>query len=74
VPIFEYKCESCGHIMEVLQKTNREKSPLCDKCSSHKLKRLLSGFSVGQSKPSGPACESCPGEPCQESGRCPAME
>lgn len=43
MPIYEYKCETCGHEFEklVLGK-NAEKDITCPKCNQNKIKRLLS--------------------------------
>jgi putative FmdB family regulatory protein len=43
MPIYEYKCETCGHEFEklVLGK-NAEKDITCPKCNRNKIKRLLS--------------------------------
>jgi len=75
VPIFEYRCNKCGHIMEFLEKTRTPKKHKCQKCNSSDLQKLLSGFAVGQSKSANPACESCPGGPSPTSacsgGACP---
>ncbi|MGD8786320.1 MAG: zinc ribbon domain-containing protein [Phycisphaerales bacterium] len=75
MPIFEYKCNKCGHKMEFLEKSSTSKKHKCEKCGSSNLQKLLSGFAVGQGKSSSQACESCPGGPCPTSacpgGTCP---
>ncbi|MHC4750489.1 MAG: FmdB family zinc ribbon protein, partial [Planctomycetota bacterium] len=48
MPIFEYKCNNCGHTMEFLEKTRTPRKHSCEKCSSTDLHKLLSGFAVGQ--------------------------
>lgn len=57
MPIFEFKCAKCGHVMEVLQKSRTGETPTCEKCGGSDLKKLLSGFAVG--KTVAPACDSC---------------
>ena len=32
MPIFEYKCAKCGHVMEVLLKSRTGATPTCEKC------------------------------------------
>ncbi|MHC4556474.1 MAG: FmdB family zinc ribbon protein [Planctomycetota bacterium] len=76
MPIFEYKCNNCGHTMEFLEKTRTPRKHSCEKCSSTDLHKLLSGFAVGQSKSTSQACETCPSGPsptsaCQSGGTCP---
>ncbi|MCX5646230.1 MAG: zinc ribbon domain-containing protein [Phycisphaerae bacterium] len=69
MPIFEFKCTKCGHVMEVLQKSLRAEPPVCAKCGGSDLKKLLSGFAVGKTSAS-PACDSCfDGPAC--GGGCP---
>jgi putative FmdB family regulatory protein len=58
MPIFEFKCDKCGHVMEVLQKSRTAEPPGCAKCGGTEVKKLLSGFAVGKTAAS-PACDSC---------------
>ncbi len=75
MPIFEYKCNDCGHVMEFLEKSDSAKKHTCERCSGSNLQKLLSSFAVGQSKSSNQTCESCPSGPCPTSmcqgGNCP---
>lgn len=72
MPIFEYRCEQCGHVMEVLQKSRKAAKQTCAKCGSNDMKKLLSGFAVGQGKASGvSACDSCEAGPACGAGMCP---
>ena len=50
MPIFEYKCKSCGEDFEKLVFGNKEVS--CPKCSSKEVKKKFSVFSAtGTEKP-----------------------
>ena len=70
MPIFEYKCQACGHVMEVLQKGRKAGKPSCEKCGGAEMTKLLSGFAVGQGKSSGATtCDSCTSLP--SCGGCP---
>jgi len=62
MPIFEYRCEKCGHVMEILHKSLKPETPVCEKCGSPDVSKLLSGFAVGKASQS-PACDSCPSMP-----------
>ena len=42
MPIYEYRCEACGHEMEALQKMSDDALVLCPNCSEPTLKKLLS--------------------------------
>ena len=42
MPIYEYACESCGHIFDVLQKMDAAPLVECPECGEPKLKKLLS--------------------------------
>jgi putative FmdB family regulatory protein len=76
MPIFEYKCQRCGHVMEVLQKGRNATKQTCEKCGGSDMKKLLSGFAVGQGKASSKAaCDSCAAGPafgggCDCGGAC----
>jgi len=42
MPIYEYECEACGHIFEVLQKMADEPLTDCPECKKVALKKLVS--------------------------------
>lgn len=45
MPMFDFRCEACGHIFEELVSSSSQ-TPECPKCQSSKVARLLSRFSV----------------------------
>ena len=42
MPIYEYRCEACGHTLDALQKISDEPLRDCPECSAAALKRLIS--------------------------------
>ena len=42
MPIYEYKCQSCGHELEKLQRMNEERLKDCPECGEAELHRLVS--------------------------------
>ncbi|OQB48482.1 MAG: Zinc ribbon domain protein [Firmicutes bacterium ADurb.Bin153] len=67
MPMFEFKCEDCGHNFETLAK--KDERVVCPKCNSDRTKKLLSkfGFSCGSSfKPSvgSSDCSGCSSTSC----------
>ena len=42
MPIYEYKCSDCGHLMDALQGVNDPPLTDCPACSGTNLKRLIS--------------------------------
>jgi len=48
MPIYEYRCESCGHQMEAIQKFSDPVLTECPGCGKSALKKLLSaaGFQL----------------------------
>ena len=42
MPIYEYKCEHCGHEFEALQKMSSDPLTQCPECKEPKLKKLVS--------------------------------
>ena len=42
MPIYEYQCQQCGHLLDALQKINEEALIDCPSCGKPKLKRLIS--------------------------------
>jgi len=45
MPIFDYRCETCGTVVEILILPGEKSEPTCPKCASP-MKRMFSG-SVG---------------------------
>lgn len=43
MPIYEYKCDSCGHELEELQGVNEPVLVACPRCAARALRRLISG-------------------------------
>ncbi len=42
MPIYEYRCEACGHELEQLQRISDEPLRDCPECGQAKLKKLIS--------------------------------
>ena len=42
MPIYEYRCDACGHELEALQKINDPRLTGCPKCDADSLRRLIS--------------------------------
>jgi putative FmdB family regulatory protein len=43
MPIYEYRCEECGAVSSVLVRSrNATAEPACERCSSKRMKRLVS--------------------------------
>jgi putative FmdB family regulatory protein len=50
LPIFEYRCRSCGRIYEsLILNSSDEKNSICPDCGSRKRERLISGVSAVRS-------------------------
>lgn len=41
MPLFDYKCEACGHEFEALQKMNADDLVECPECHEPKLKKQI---------------------------------
>jgi putative FmdB family regulatory protein len=42
MPIYEYRCDSCAHIFDALQKMSDDPLQVCPSCNEKALKKLLS--------------------------------
>jgi len=62
MPLYEYRCSKCGHVMEVLEKANARGRHTCEKCGGRRMEKLLSTFGVGAGVKS--AGGSCPTGTC----------
>ncbi|WP_319778032.1 zinc ribbon domain-containing protein [Maridesulfovibrio sp.] len=49
MPIYEYKCNECGHEFEELVSSTSVETPACPKCESPDTEKMLSSFSSGAS-------------------------
>ncbi len=67
MPIFEYKCDECGHVTEFLEAAGKRGPHPCEKCASTRTQKQFSTFAA-QAAPeaAAPAC----GQTCK-SGSCP---
>lgn len=77
MPIYEYKCQSCGQISEVLiHGFNSNKKLVCSKCGSEDLQKLMSVPNMVTEKPNAPGTtccgrtERCDTPPCSSGGCC----
>jgi putative FmdB family regulatory protein len=42
MPIYEYQCDACGHVLETLQKISEPPLTTCPACGAASLKKLIS--------------------------------
>jgi putative FmdB family regulatory protein len=78
MPIYEYRCEACGKITDILLLKNSDReSIVCKHCGSRKLKKLVSkpaAVIIGNSHPKGTTCcgrtDRCDSPPCSEDTIC----
>jgi putative FmdB family regulatory protein len=63
MPIYEYKCESCGHVTEFIEASGADAEHACEECGSTRTEKVLSTFSTGSnSSDDGTSC--CPTGTC----------
>ncbi len=68
MPIYEYKCEKCGHTFDRLARTVADAAKKCPKCGARNPVKQLSTFSTTASD--GGDASSCPTGTCP-TGTCP---
>jgi len=62
MPLYEYRCEACGHRFEVWQRMGAGSQGVsCPQCGSQEVKKVLSTFasSTSASAPCGSPASSC---------------
>jgi putative FmdB family regulatory protein len=71
MPVYEYRCEQCGHEFEHLARTMNAKAPACPKCGAAGAGRKLSvfGVAVKANRPTPPSCQGCCDSTCPMSQR-----
>ncbi|MBM4155005.1 MAG: zinc ribbon domain-containing protein [Lentisphaerae bacterium] len=57
MPLYEYRCASCGGACEILVRSADEK-PACPACGSKKLSKQFSTFAAAVAGPALPSCAS----------------
>lgn len=62
MPLYEYRCGKCGHVMEVLEKSDAGGRHTCEQCGSRRMQKLMSTFGVGAG--GGSSAGSCPTGTC----------
>jgi putative FmdB family regulatory protein len=68
MPIFEYRCESCGHKFEAI--LFGDQSPECPKCHTEKLEKQLSTFAVNKGGGAAPDMGCGQANCCRMNGGC----
>jgi len=48
MPIFEYRCEKCGKVTEVLERPGSKPRHTCPACGSRRMAKLFSAFGLGK--------------------------
>jgi putative FmdB family regulatory protein len=73
MPIYEYRCDKCGEVSELLILGSNE-TPACTHCGSEELSKLMSAHNTPGSSQSfsAPEAGSCCGSPnsCGSPGSC----
>jgi putative FmdB family regulatory protein len=78
MPIYEYKCQDCGQVTEVLvRSTQPDLEVICHYCQGQNLKKMISSpaaVRMGQPSARGKTCcgkdERCDAPPCSSDGTC----
>lgn len=76
MPIYDYKCQECGKVSEILFRGTSDQAVHCPDCGSSSMERLISSSYVVKvgSQESGKTCcgrnERCETPPCSTGGAC----
>jgi putative FmdB family regulatory protein len=88
MPIYEYRCEACGHELEAIQKMSDAPLADCPECGDAALKKLISAagfrlkgggwyetdFKKGSKKNLHDSGKKDSTPPCAKTGTCPAAK
>ena len=66
MPLFEYRCKSCGHAFEALVFGSRK--PVCPRCENGDLEKQLSTFATGGSPARGAGSRASSAPSCSTRG------
>ena len=77
MPIYDYKCQTCGNIIEVFHRSESHKAVTCSHCGSGELEKLISAPAVilkERTSEKGRTCcgreERCDAPPCSSGEAC----
>lgn len=76
MPMFEYRCKSCGHVTTFLEPAGDAGTHACEACDSTDTEKMLSTFSAQAGGSTGAGeCPTCTGPSCPDAacrtGSCP---
>jgi putative FmdB family regulatory protein len=77
MPIYEYKCDDCGSVSDILIKNRAHVSPItCPTCQSGKMSKLISvpGTMVSKGGADFAPPPACPNQGCCNSHSCPTFQ
>ncbi len=64
MPLYEYQCQECGEVTEVLVSGSGKPDVTCEKCGSKKVDRKFSTFSARIASGGSDTGSSCPTGTC----------
>jgi putative FmdB family regulatory protein len=76
MPIYEYRCRSCGSVSEIWEGVEMRSDPVkCSHCGESRLEKILSiSHPAKNPRPKGSTCcgrqERCDKPPCSSGGTC----
>ncbi len=76
MPIFDYKCQDCGKVLELFLRSPDSEDIKCPNCGSNNLEKLISAsytIRMGASMPGTTCCgrtERCEAPPCSTGDIC----
>jgi len=77
MPIYEYRCKSCGSVTEFLMGMGEDTAVVCAHCGSRDMEKIISAASFlegGLNRTPGNTCcgreERCETPPCSTGGGC----
>ncbi|HZD60167.1 MAG TPA: zinc ribbon domain-containing protein [Anaerolineae bacterium] len=71
MPLYEFKCGSCGCVFERLVLGSSSEAPTCTGCGGSDVKKLVSsfGFTSSSRRSFGDSCTTCSSSNCSTCGR-----
>jgi putative FmdB family regulatory protein len=76
VPIYDFKCQECGTVSEILLRSADDQAVHCPDCGSDSMEKLISSsyvVKVGSQTPGKTCCgraERCDNPPCSTGNSC----
>ena len=64
MPLFDYRCQECGHLTEFLESPDSDARHQCEHCGSERVAKVISAFAIRRKGSTSSEGSRCPTGTC----------